>query len=412
MDNSIDVCFTFDTTGSMYPCLTQVRRSVKEVVSQLFRDIPDLRISIIAHGDYEDARTKYVTKIMNFTNNKDSIINFVSNVGPTCGYDAPECYELVLNEARTKLLWQSGRSKVLVMIGDDVPHPPTYRLNTKNIDWRNELGLLLEAGINVYGVHAMPGIRRHSKPFYKEIANKTNGFYLTLDQFASITDLIMGICYKQDSEKSFVDYAVGLKKKGRLSRNLVNSFKRMASEPSPDFKESYDSVFEGASDVDEDEYDDYSYTSESSRSRCSSPKTYKYSYEKDGLIPVPSGRFQMIPVDSEAKIKNFIEDQGIEYKAGRGFYELVRYGKKRYKVQQYKEVILMDRESGDIFNGAEPRKLLGLQPQIDGGRGSGVVESLAPKSLDKYRVFIQSTSYTRKLVPGSSLLYEVPDWER
>ena len=67
----------------------------------------------------------------------------------------------------------------------------------------------------------------------------------------------------------------------------------------------------------------------------------------------------------------------------------------------------MDRESGDFFNGAQVRAMLKLQPQV---KEKGVVESLAPRSLDKYRVFIQSTSYTRVLVPDSSLLYEVEDW--
>jgi hypothetical protein len=135
----------------------------------------------------------------------------------------------------------------------------------------------------------------------------------------------------------------------------------------------------------------------------------KYSYMEDGLNPVPSGRFQVIEVDEESTIQDFVKDQGLAFKKGRGFYELVRYGKKKYKVQQYKEIILMDRESGDFFNGAEVRRILGLQPQIE---GKGEVESLPPRSLDKYRVFIQSTSYTRVLVPGSALLYEVEDWSR
>ena len=65
--NNIDVCITFDTTGSMYPCLTQVRRSVEQTVGRLFRDIPDLRIAIIAHGDYIDERSYYVTKIFDFS---------------------------------------------------------------------------------------------------------------------------------------------------------------------------------------------------------------------------------------------------------------------------------------------------------------------------------------------------------
>ena len=41
-DYSIEVVFSFDTTGSMYPCLTQVRRKVKETVTRLMKDIPGL----------------------------------------------------------------------------------------------------------------------------------------------------------------------------------------------------------------------------------------------------------------------------------------------------------------------------------------------------------------------------------
>ena len=172
MTEPIDVVLTFDTTGSMYPCLTQVRRVIVSLCKTLFDDIPDLRLAIIAHGDYCDKNHPYITKIMDFSSNLPYIIDFVRNVEPTNGGDTPECYELVLYEARTKLKWKSGRSKVVVMIGDDVPHGPSYPDNVLKIDWRNELGLLLEAGINVYGVHAMPGCRSHSKSFYTEIARR------------------------------------------------------------------------------------------------------------------------------------------------------------------------------------------------------------------------------------------------
>jgi len=385
MNESIDTCFSFDTTGSMYPCLTQVRRIVGQTVERLLRDIPDLRIAIIAHGDYCDEGKTYVTKIFDFSKNVDNIIRFINTVGPTHGGDAPECYELVLHEARTKLSWESGRSKVLVMIGDDVPHGQNYSMNTKNIDWRNELGLLLEAGINVHGIHAMPGTRRHSKPFYEEIASKTGGFYLTLDQFYAVNDLIMGICYKQESEESFMNFANEVQSKGRMTRNLKMSFSVMSEGVKATF-ETFDKT---------------------------------YSYEEDGLTPVPSGRFMVIPVGvREPTIQDFIKDQGIDYEKGRGFYELVSHrtssGKlKRYKVQQYKEIILMDKDSGDLFTGSEAREVLGLLPQIEiVGKDRGETENIGAKSLGRYKIFIQSTSYTRKLVPGSSLLYEVSDWDR
>ena len=60
--NNIEVVFSFDTTGSMYPCLTQVRRRIKNTVTRLMNEIALIRIGIIAHGDYCDERSSYVTK--------------------------------------------------------------------------------------------------------------------------------------------------------------------------------------------------------------------------------------------------------------------------------------------------------------------------------------------------------------
>lgn len=385
MDKSIDVCFTFDTTGSMYPCLSQVRQTITQTVERLFNDIQDLRIAIIAHGDYCDIGSYYITKRLNFTSDRYKIVDFVNKVGKTGGGDSPECYELVLNEARTLLDWQNGRSMVIVMIGDDEPHPVGYRYGSiiNNINWRNELGLLTNAGISVYGVHCMPGIRRHSKPFYQEIADKTNGFYLTLDQFSSITDLILGICYKQKSIESLDEYEKEVSKAGRLNKNIKSSFNVLRGLKRDDDEKPYrdDSCFDG-------------------------PVGKYVPSIKDGLVSVPRGRFQVMKVDEDISIRDFIDSQGIEFEPGRGFYELT----KSVKVQQHKEIILQDKRTGEIFNGSQVREILGLSPQ--GGKireKGGLVEVLKPVFLDKYKVFIQSTSYNRKLIGCTSLMYEVLD---
>ena len=316
--DSIDVCITFDTTGSMYPCLTQVRRTVGDTIERLFNDIPDLRIAIIAHGDYCDHGRSYVTSIMDFSTNINMIDDFVMGVGMTFGGDTPECYELVLNEARTKLNWGSGRQKVIVMIGDDIPHPVGYQYGKfrVDIDWRNELGLLTEAGIQVYGCHAMPGVRRHSRPFYKEIAKKTGGFYLTLDQFSVITEMIMAICYRQEGEDQLDTFVIEIKKKGKMTRGLQNSISIMKGE-----------------EVEDDCFD---YTRPAYKTSYRSHSVRESGKEKfagkTGLIPVPAGRFQFMDVDADQKISTFINDQGVEFKPGRGFY----MPHKRTKVQQYK----------------------------------------------------------------------------
>jgi len=77
IDNRVEVVFSFDTTGSMYPCLAQVRKKVGATVSRLMKEIPGIRIGIIAHGDYCDEGSTYVTKSLDLTDDKDAIVRFV-----------------------------------------------------------------------------------------------------------------------------------------------------------------------------------------------------------------------------------------------------------------------------------------------------------------------------------------------
>ena len=111
-------------------------------------------------------------------------------------------------------------------------------------------------------------------------------------------------------------------------------------------------------------------------------------------------------VEEDISIRDFIDSQGIEFEPGRGFYELT----KSVKVQQHKEIILQNKRTGEIYSGSQVREMLGLSPQGGKLRASGgLVEVLKPVFLDKYKVFIQSTSYNRKLIGGTSLMYEVLD---
>ena len=355
-NENIEVVFSFDTTGSMYPCLTQVRRTIKDNVTQLFREIPNIRIGIIAHGDYCDKGSTYVTKHFDLSTDPRAICRFVDSVEATGGGDSPECYELVLFEARTKMSWTSGKSKVLALIGDDVPHGPEYRENTKRIDWRNELGLLLEAGINVYGVQALN--RRSATSFYEEIARKTGGFHLSLDQFNQVTDMIMAICYKQAGDEQLQNFEQEVIRGRRMSRSMDRVFNTLLNR-------------------------------RSSRGFAAADMT-----------AVPPSRFQVMEVGRDTAINNFVRDNGLDFKQGRGFYEFT----KPVEVQEYKEVVLMDKDTGDMFTGRRARELLSLPEH-------GTVK-IRPSSLDRYVPFIQSTSSTRKLIGGTRFLYEVSDWNR
>jgi len=82
----------------MYPCLTQVRRKVQDLTKTLFREVPDLRMAVVAHGDYCDGKNAITT--LDFSTKPTDVCKFVQTVKSTSGGDAPECYEAVLRHAR------------------------------------------------------------------------------------------------------------------------------------------------------------------------------------------------------------------------------------------------------------------------------------------------------------------------
>ncbi len=350
----VEVVFSFDTTGSMYPCLTQVRRNIKNTATRLSEEIPGIRIGIIAHGDYCDAGRTYVTKRLDLTSDTGAICKFVEEVAPTDGGDSPECYELVLRKAQN-LSWTAGANKALVLIGDDLPHPAAQ--TPGKIDWRNEVQKLTEAGIPVYGVQALN--RSYARKFYEELAQKSGGFHISLDQFSQVTDMVLAVCYKQSSDTQLQSFEQEVKTQGRMDRSLNQMFNTMLGRGG---------------------------------------RTTEFA--PTDLQAVPAGRFQVLEVDEDCPIKKMVQDNGLKFKVGRGFYEFT----KTETIQGYKEIILQDRATGDFYAGEKGREMLGLT--------AGETARIRPASLAKYRVFVQSTSANRRLIKATKFLYEVEDWDK
>eukprot|EP01103_Thecamoeba_quadrilineata_P012260 TRINITY_DN3118_c0_g1_i1.p1 TRINITY_DN3118_c0_g1~~TRINITY_DN3118_c0_g1_i1.p1 ORF type:complete len:495 (+),score=114.09 TRINITY_DN3118_c0_g1_i1:73-1557(+) len=187
-----DVIFSFDTTGSMYSYLEEVRKNLKAMASKLIKDVPKIRIGIIAMGDYCDDISSYVIKYLDFTNNADEICTWIEKVGSTGGGDSPEAYELALKTARLNFKWASG-NKALVVIGDATPHPPSY--TDQDIFWGDELDQLIKLGVKVYGVQANEAA--DATAFYEELSNRSGGVCIKLKHINLITDMFQAVCYKE-----------------------------------------------------------------------------------------------------------------------------------------------------------------------------------------------------------------------
>lgn len=248
-----EIALSFDTTGSMYGFLEQVKASIKGVVSEVygrlarkskekaaaaaggagggagggsgagspgkegFEPRKTVRFAIIAHGDYCDAPSSYVIKTKDFCINSDELKAFVDECGRTSGGDADECYELVLHKAG-KLHWSPDATvKSLVIFGDANPHGPDYPLNKHHYDWRKEAEALKAKGVTVFPVHC--GGSASTKPFYDEVARITGGHVLSLgyDRTPDVTQLITGMCLKAASNRKFAEYEADLRASGARS---------------------------------------------------------------------------------------------------------------------------------------------------------------------------------------------------
>ncbi|XP_045202198.2 uncharacterized protein LOC123555668 [Mercenaria mercenaria] len=209
----MEIVFSFDTTGSMYNFLNEVRGRVSDMIQRLQADIPGIRIAIFAHGDYIDKDTYYVTKYLDFTDDVTKAVEFVTNVEDTWGgNDGGECYELVLHEVRTKLSWSPGSQRALVMIGDDIAHEPNFRRNKLKLDWRKEADSLASIGVRIYSVHC--GTYSKADVFYGQLARKTDGQHLKLQDFKNIFDFLMTVCYREKGEDLFQNYEKEVRARG------------------------------------------------------------------------------------------------------------------------------------------------------------------------------------------------------
>jgi len=122
-------------------------------------------------------------------------------------------------------------------------------------------------------------------------------------------------------------------------------------------------------------------------------RTFTGNETPDTLAEVNKERFKILKVPKKCTIKQFVLSNNLEFKVGRGFYEFT----KPEIISHKKEVVLVDKESGDFFTGRDAARMIKA--------GSGI--RIPPTTFTKWRVFVQSTSYGRNLMAGTSFLYEV-----
>ncbi len=400
-DKKFDICFAFDTTGSMSGCISQVKQNIQTIVKELFKNIPNVRISLVA---FEDYNFDYIWKAIDFTNDEGALIHFMthlhdahcirgSDIGFTTRIDGEgmeECYEYVLHKVPS-LNWSSESMRSLIMIGDAPPHSKEKTYN--NLDWRVELGKVRDKGINIYSVHCLSwGNEPKVKDFFKTIAKETNGYHLYLDQFTMIPSMMMAICYKQMGSERLENYENELKVSGSgVTHGMRQVFDIMLGKKSTEEVEA-----ENEARFDYQAHKRSSSHSSGKVGRKATSTGLENLAESDFVLkPSPPSRFQVLDVPNDEDIMTFSANNGLTFERGKGFYHFT----KPELIQKNKEIVLREKSTGDFFEGNMCRKMLNLITYDETKR-------IKPTDFPQYDIFIQSTSLNRNLMGGSKFLYD------
>ena len=209
VDGRLDMVIAFDTTGSMARYIDDVREQVSDLVPRLFKANPDLKLGIVAFGDYcdmVDAQTfGKAYQCLPLTDNENEIIRFIKESQNTSGGDGDEFYELVIKKITEETPWREGATKSVLLIADAEPHEVGYSfeqiVRNSNIDWENEAGKAAQLGIQFDTVSI------HGLPWYKQLSEITGG---------------VSVPFRSDNKTAELIEAASLSRGGRKSREMFS----------------------------------------------------------------------------------------------------------------------------------------------------------------------------------------------
>ena len=203
-DGRLDMVIAFDTTGSMASYINAVKKHVKELIPKLFKQNPDLRIGIVAFGDYCDMPSKYnfgkAYQVCELTDDENKLIKFITSAQNTGGGDSDEFYELVIKKIVEETNWREDSTKAVLFIADANPHEVGYSYGNivvnNQIDWREEAKKAAEKEIK------FDTLTIYETEWYKELSSITNGVSAPFSTSSKTSQLVEAAALARGGEKT------------------------------------------------------------------------------------------------------------------------------------------------------------------------------------------------------------------
>ena len=119
----IDVVFVLDTTGSMGGLIQTAKEKIWSIATTMAsaQQTPEIRIGLVAYRDRGDS---YVTKIVDLSDDLDSVYAKLMDFEANGGGDTPESVNKALYDAVHNMSWsqEDQAYQVIFLVGDAPPH--------------------------------------------------------------------------------------------------------------------------------------------------------------------------------------------------------------------------------------------------------------------------------------------------
>ncbi len=175
--SSIEVVFVLDTTGSMSGLIQAAKEKIWSIASTMAsaQSAPEIRMGLVAYRDRGDA---YVTKVLDLSDDLDSMYASLMDFQADGGGDGPESVNQALHDAVHSVSWSQDQNtyKVVFLVGDAPPHMDY----ADDVRYPETLAMALKKGIVVNAIQC--GQNQLTTAGWQQIAQLGQGRYFQVAQ--------------------------------------------------------------------------------------------------------------------------------------------------------------------------------------------------------------------------------------
>ena len=179
--NSIELCFIVDATGSMGDELEFLKDDLEDVIERVRIDNLTVKVST-STVFYRDEGDEYVVKLSDFSTNFKTTLEFIKKQKAGGGGDFPEAVHTALSTAINNLQWsENAKSRIAFLLLDAPPH---YKSEIVK-DLHKSIKEASKKGIKIIPITAS-GIDKETEFLMRFMSISTNGTYVFITNDSGI----------------------------------------------------------------------------------------------------------------------------------------------------------------------------------------------------------------------------------